>query len=257
VAGTTALCALWVAGYSPVEWWKNRFTEQQASESMRTPPAPNRGTVSVVQPQPLGTDASASEVPLPLILTATRPGRNTREGYADIGVNALSPQTYKAGAILANGAHVEEIYSDYVVLAREGLRTRLYVLGHAPPAGAQSTVVSLVTVGGTAPIRPAVADSTDTLSEFLRVSPVFEGDRFRALELYPSAEPNVFVRLGLEPGDRVTAVDGVVPKDSKEAIEELRRLSEGASLSVTIERGGKSQTLSLDGSLLRSGGTRG
>jgi type II secretory pathway component PulC len=77
------------------------------------------------------------------------------------------------------------------------------------------------------------------------------------LELYPSSYSDVFARLGLKPGDRVTAIDGVALKSSKEAIGELRRLSEGASVNVTIERGGKAQMLSLDGSLVRAGASRG
>ena len=256
VVGGIALLALWITGFSPAKWWAGRVTEQLASAAKRPPTAENQGTLSVVRPEPMGTESSISKVPLPLILTATRLGRNSREGYADIGVNTLSPQTYRAGAILANGARLEEIYSDYVVLAREALRTRLYLLGHAPPPGAQSSVAPLLTVGGTAPVPPAVADSRDTLTEFVRIAPLFDGDHVRALELYPSAHSSLFERLGLEPGDQVIAIDGAALKDSREAIEELRRLTAGASVNVTIERDGRHQTLSLDGSLLISG-TRG
>jgi len=249
------ILVLWVAGFEPLQWWR---AHQQAAIAKAVPPrhAPT-GPISIVQPTPLGTDSSISKVPLPLHLTATRVGRNSREGYADIGVNVLSPQTYKAGAILANGARLEEIYSDSVVLERDHYRARLYIEGRASPAGAGPTMSALLTVGGTMPNPAAVADSRDTLTEFVRIAPVFEGDHFRALELYPSAHSDVFGRLGLKPGDRVTAIDGVALKNSKEAIGELRRLSEGASVNVTIERGGKPQMLSLDGFLFRAGGSRG
>jgi PDZ domain len=253
VACAVALCALWLTGFSPARWWANRIAEQQAGAAKRTPAHPTDGAISVLKPEPVGTDSSVSKVPLLLILTSTRLGRNSREGYADIGVNALLPQTYKAGAILANGARLEEIYSDYVVLAREAFRTRLYVLAHALPAGDQPLVASLLTVGGATPVPPAVADSRDTLTEVVRIAPLFDGDHVRALELYPSTHSTLFERLGLEPGDQVIAIDGAALKDSKEAIEELRRLTAGASLNVTIKRGGRQQTLSLDGSLLVSG----
>ena len=247
--------ALWVSGFEPLLWWQ---VHEEATAAKVNPPrrAPS-GPISIVQPTPLGTDSSISKVPLALHLTATRLGRNSREGYADIGVNVLSPQTYKAGAILANGARLEEIHSDFVVLQRDAQRSRLYVEGHAPQANGAPMPASLLTVGGTKPIPAAAADSRDTLTEFVRVSPVFEGDHFHALVLYPSSQSDVFARLGLKPGDRVTAIDGVALTSSKEAIGELRRLTEGGSLNVTIERGGKSQTLSLDGSLVKSGATRG
>jgi general secretion pathway protein C len=253
VAVGIALCALWLTGFSPARWWANRITEQQASAAKRTPAPPSHGYIGVVKAEPVGTDSSVSKVPLPLILTATRLGRNSREGYADIGVNAHWPQTYRAGAILANGARLEEIYSDHVILAHEALRTSLYILGHTPPAGAHALVASLITVGGTTPAPAAVADSRDALTEVVRIAPLFEGDHVRALELYPSAHSSLFERLGLEPGDRVIAIDGEALTDSKQAIEELRRLTAGASVNVTIERGGRHQTLSLDGSLLISG----
>lgn len=257
VAVFVTVTALWVDRFYPFERWANQTLHPPASAPKPVVNIPDTGAINVVQPLPIGTDSSVSKVPLPLILTGTRLGRNSREGYADIGVNALSPQTYRAGAILANGARLEEIYADSVVLVRKEQRTRLYIVGHAPPADAQPVVASLMTVGGTAPVPAAVANSRDALVDAMRISPVYDGDTFRALELYPNAQSDAFARLGLEPGDRVTAIEGVALKDSRAAIAELRRLTSGASLNVTIERGGKSQTLSLNGSLVKPGGTRG
>jgi len=202
---------------------------------------------------PLGNDSSVSEVPLVLHLTATHLGRNSREGYANIGVNVLSPQTYRAGAILANGARLEEIYADFVVLTRDAYRTNLYLDDRSRTGNDLPALTSLITVGGAPLIRPAVADSEDKLTEFVRIAPVFAGDQVRALELYPSANAILFAQLGLEPGDRVIAIDGAAVQDSRAAIGELRRLTAGAALNVTIERGEKSLTLSLNGSILRSG----
>jgi hypothetical protein len=88
-------------------WRQHSLARQGASQGA----APHM-TQRVVLPVPIaprGTDSSVSPVPLPLILTATRPGRNPREGFADIGVDAKTPQTYAAGSLLANGARVAEI----------------------------------------------------------------------------------------------------------------------------------------------------
>ncbi len=180
-------------------------------------------------------------------------GRNNWEGYADIGVNVLSPQTYKAGAVLANGARLEEIYADHVVLERDHHHTALYIEGHAVAANAESAVASMLTVGGTTPVPAAVADSHDELNDVVRIAPVFAGDQVRALELYPAAHSDLFGRLGFEPGDRIVAVDGAVVKDVREAIAELRQVTAGAAVILTIEREGKRLSLSVDGSILRSG----
>ncbi len=248
--GLVALLALYVAEFDPRGWWAEH--ERAASAESAERAAKRRlpeGPTGVVQPRPQGTDSSVSPLPRPLILTATRPGRNTREGYADLGVDARSPQTYRAGARLANGARLEEIFPDHVVLERSGLRTRLYVQGREP-AGAAPPLASLVMVGGTPARLVATADSVDALTDDLRIAPVFEGDAVRALEVYANTRSAVFSALGLEPGDRITAIDGVAVTDAAEAIAQLRRLSEGAALTVTVERGGSVATLALDGALV-------
>lgn len=246
---------LWVSGYEPWAWLESHKIE--AAARAIPPRAAPTGPISVVQPTPQGTDSSVSPRPLALHLTATRLGRNSREGYADIGVNVLSPQTYKAGAVLANGARLEEIYADHVVLERDQRHTPLYIDGRAAPAVADPTVSSMLTVGGVSPVPAAVADSRDALTQVMRIAPAFDGDRFQALVLYPAAQSDAFTRLGLEPGDRLVAINGIALKDSKTAIAELRQFSDGASLSVTIERGGKRQYLSLDGAAVRQAGSGG
>jgi len=230
----------------------------EAPKGKPEPAVGDTNAITVVQPQPLGTDSSVSRDPLPLVLTATRLGRNAQEGYADIGVNALSPQTYRAGALLANGAHLEGIYADYVVLERNGRRTPLYVLGHAGPGPTRSpTSNALLTVGGTVPRATAVADNHDPLFEIMRVAPIYDEDTLRALEVYGSEHSDAFARLGLQPGDRITSIDGAELTSTGEALSQLRQITEGASLSVTIERSGKRQTLSLDGSIVRTSHTQG
>ena len=107
--------------------------------------------VTVTPMRPEGNDSSVSPVPLPLILVRTHRGRNSREGFAEIGVRARSPQTYTAGALLANGARLTEIYDHYVVLERGGRSARLYVQGEAQPDGKRAR--ELLTVGGTPVVR--------------------------------------------------------------------------------------------------------
>lgn len=251
------VAALWVDRFSPFERWAGAVLHPRPAVPTPVPLYTSTTAIYVVQPKPGGTDSSVSKVPLPLILTGTRIGRNAQEGYADIGVNALSPQTYKAGALLANGARLEEIYTDYVVLERNGRRARLYPIGRAAPSDAPPSFAPLLTVGGTRLAVVTVVKSEDHLTDIMRVSPVYDGDTLQALEVYGTGRSDAFARLGLEPGDRVTAIQGLPIKNSAEAMAQLRQVSQGASLNVTIERGGKAQTLSLNGWAVKAGGTRG
>ena len=248
---------LFAAGVDPWRWWMEHQSRTDKS-SLRHEERVNAASVGrAVQPEPAGTDSSVAESPVPLLLKATRPGRNVREGHAELGVNPASAQTYRAGAILANGARIEEIYSDHVVLARDGQRVSLYVDGHAP-AGSPSSDNALAMVGGANRPAPALPNSTDELTDYIRVVPVYQGDAIHALEIYSTERSGVFAALGLEPGDRITGIDGEAVTDPSVALASLRRLTQGAALQVTLERGGRSQTISLNGLILtaaRSAGT--
>jgi hypothetical protein len=243
------LFMLFSAGIDPWRWWLDyqRHTDRPSirNDDRAGPTAP----VSAVQPEPVGTDSSAAVSPAPLILKATRPGRNSQEGYADLGVNPASPQTYQAGAVLANGARIEEVYSDYIELARDAQSVRLYVNGRALASSAPVDS-ALLMVGGADPTPPALPSSTDELSDHIRVAPVFQGDVVHALEVYATQHSNVFSALGLEPGDRITSIDGAAVTDSAAAIAALRQLTHGAALQVTVERGGQPQSIALNGLIL-------
>jgi hypothetical protein len=246
-AGLLGLTALWVADFNPREWLEAVTPRPTALPAKPRPEAP---TV-VVQPRPQGTDSSVSPVPLALHLVATRPGRNAREGYADIGVDVRSPQTYRAGGLLANGARIEEVHADYVILAREGKSTRLYVEGHAPAGYAPlASATGLLSVGGVSSRAAAVADTTEALTDVIRVSPVFDGEKFNGLQVYGNERSDAFARLGLEPGDVIHSIDGEPARDPASAIAALRHLADGHALVVEVERAGEMKSLSLDGAVV-------
>lgn len=248
-----ALIVAFSLTYTGSDW----FDQLRAhwGRSARTAPArelPRSGPVgppiTVTPARPVGNDSSVSPVPLPLILVRTQPGRNAREGFAQIGVNARSPQTYTAGALLVNGARLTEVYTHYVTLERNQHSVRLYLQGEPQPYGESDK--RLLTVGGTAAPAPVVADSHNTLTAYLRPSPVFVGTRLHGYALYPGKDPTPFSRLGLEPGDVVTDIDGIAVTKATDSVATLRTLADGAALSVVIERQGKPQTLLLDGAIL-------
>ncbi len=241
-----SLSALWLSGFDRRDLLNaGRVEHGIPTEYQRERRASD--PVSVVQPQPIGTDSSVSEVPVRLVLAATHLGRNSREGYADIGTAAVSPQRYRAGALLANGARVAEIHADHVVLTRDGQEAQLAVQGHGP-ADLRTEPSSLLTVGGARRSTPAIPDSQDALTDRIRIAPVFESDALHALEVYPGVQSEAFGRLGLQQGDRITAIDGAPVSDQARAMAELRRLTEGAALLVTVERGAGTEVLALDGS---------
>lgn len=230
--------------YKQVKSWFSRNATVQPPLRWAENSTPPRAPITVTPPRPLGVDSSVSRTPQALILVATQPGRNSREGTAQIGVNALSPQTYQAGALLVNGARLSEIHDAYVLLQRDGHTARLDLLGQ--PTRSQANQ-DLLLVGGTSPIA-ANGVAADPLTRYFDLSPRFIGSRMRGVAVYPGLEKAPFAQLGLEPGDVLNRIDNTIITTSSQASGALRMLLQGATITAQIDRGGVIQTLELDGS---------
>ncbi|MGH8137696.1 MAG: type II secretion system protein N [Steroidobacteraceae bacterium] len=234
--------------------WFEQLTEWTRRAPHRTvrppvPIGPVGAPITVTPQRPLGTDSSVSPVPLRLILVHTEPGRNYSEGLAQIGVNARTPQTYRAGAILANGARLSEIHPDYVILQRNGQSVRLSLGAEGAPAG--SAAQALLTVGGVTPAAATGrAASQHRFTDYLRPSPVFFGGRLHGYALYAGRHQDPFFKMGLEPGDLVTRINGVPVSGAAQTLASLHTLLDGAALTVEIQRNGVAQILALDGAIL-------
>jgi type II secretory pathway component PulC len=253
--GLGAFIVILAGNFSGFGWYEELLRWLQPAPHFDAPPRPLARSgpigppVTVTPMQPEGNDSSVSEVPLPLVLVRTQRGRNSREGFAQIGVRAHSPQTYTAGALLANGARLTEIYEHYVVLERDGHTARLYLQGETQrDAGGAQT---LTTVGG-APEPPSViANSRDELTDYLRPSPVFVGRELHGYALYAGRKGASFSELGLQPGDVLTHINGTPVSNSADSLTTLHTLIDGEVVTVEVQRQGVPQTLSLDGSILR------
>src|SRR5712671_5565819 len=165
-AATLLAVALWSAGVLPEQipqqvqsWFASQFKDAPIKSVSLPPSIQATKPASQITVIPPGTDSSVSPVTLPLYLVATSPGRNLKEGSARIGANPEFPQTFVAGAVLANGAKLAEIHRDHVVLERGKQRIDLYVGADKNKELTQRTKgsLALAQVGGTSPttaLRP-------------------------------------------------------------------------------------------------------
>jgi type II secretion system protein C len=214
------------------------------------PPVPVAPVLSDPELAPVGTDASVSKQPVRLVLASTVPGRNAREGRAMLGTDVRNAQTYMAGAILANGAKLAEIYHDCVVLEKDGKTALLYVDG----AGRQADhgIEALAMVGGaTPPVKP-LQIAIDPITDYMRTVPVYRNDTIVGFQVYPGARAAAFNAWGFRPGDVITEIDGTALTDSAQAMEILGALSMGSALTARVRRSdGATLTLTLDGAALK------
>jgi type II secretion system protein C len=248
--------ALWDSDFTLQGLRRSVETIRPASHPSRPVPAlhpPAADAPQVLDPALAfpGITSSTSDSPRQLILTGTLPGRNSREGSAFVGIDARNPQTYVAGALLANGARLTQIFKDYVVLEYDGRSVRLYVQGHQPHGTAQSSG-ELVMVGKSASFTPAQPNSNEPFTDVIRPSPVYEGSTLEGYQVYPGVHAGTFARLGLLPGDVITQIDGMPFSDPSQAMAMFSQLASGTTMTATVNRKGTLQQIALDGSFIAS-----
>jgi general secretion pathway protein C len=195
-----------------------------------------------------GDAASAPTTSLRLVLAGTLAGRDPAQGWAIIGETAQNARVYATGSSLPGGAKLREVYADRAILERGGRLESLPLPRLSGGAGP-----SPVAYNQPAP-QQALADSVRNLvqkdpgviSQLIRPQPVFAGGQQKGYRLYPGRDRAAFSSIGLMPGDLVTAVNGSPLDDPNTGLATLRGISSGGSVTLTIERNGSEQQISVD-----------
>jgi general secretion pathway protein C len=195
-----------------------------------------------------GDAASAPATSLRLTLAGTIAGQDPSRGWAIIGQTAQDAKVYATGANVAGGAKLKEVYADRVILERGG---RLEALALPRLAGGSAAPVASLRA---APVQSNLAESVQalsrldpiTVSEFIRPQPVFAGGQQKGYRVYPGRNRAQFASAGLMPGDLVTAVNGSPLSDPNSGLETLRGISAGGAVTLTIERNGTEQQITID-----------
>lgn len=264
-AAVVAMATLWSAGLPPSKWlqlasWWESSTPQSTPTATRPQDAamPGAAVVSAAQVADKAAVEIASTIPAPLYLVATAPGRNSREGTAQIGTNPENPQTFTAGAILANGARLREIYAERVVLERGTETLTLYTSGKSSGAlrDRSKGTEHLAIIGGAAAPAKVESPPERRLTDVVRSMPLYQDETLVGLRIVPGREAGLFAQLGLQTDDVITALEGAPIADASSATDLLRTLTDGAVINVTIRRGANTKIIALDGSLITAAQTR-
>jgi general secretion pathway protein C len=197
-----------------------------------------------------GDAASAPTTSLRLTLAGTLAGSDPAQGWAIIGESAQNTRLYATGASIAGGATLREVYADRAILERGG-RLEALLLPRLSGAAASAAPIAY---GNQAAAQQSLADSVRTLvqkdpgaiSNLIRPQPVFAGGQQKGYRLYPGRNRAQFASIGLMPGDLVTAVNGSPLDDPNTGLATLRGIGAGGSVTLTIERNGSEQQLTVD-----------
>jgi len=192
--------------------------------------------------------ANAPQTSMPLILTGIIAGDDPSTGLAIVGESASSAKVYGVGDALPGGAKLHSVYGDRVLLDRGGqveslTLPRQYAGGAAapmpapPPSSENSTLDRM---------RRLVTEQPAALSDVMRPQPVFAQGKQRGYRVYPGRDRQAFVRLGLRPGDLVTAINGTPLDDPARGKEIFDTLGSASEARVTVMRSGRQQDLTLN-----------
>jgi general secretion pathway protein C len=196
------------------------------------------------------TDASnAPETSASLILTGLIAGDEPSTGLAILGESANGAQVYSVGDSVPGGVKLHAVYQDRVLLDRSGSIESL-LLPNQNAAGLINTALLPTASNASATpidsVRRLIAEQPSTVSEIMRPQAVFAQGKQRGYRVYPGRNRQAFVRLGLRPGDLITAINGTPLDDAARGQEIFQTLSSATEARVTVERNGRPEELSLN-----------
>ena len=188
-----------------------------------------------------------------LTLAGTLAGREPEQGWAIIGASGQASRVYATGASLPGGTRLFAVYPDRVILDRNGARESLMLPrlavgagGGAAPRAAGLPPVASPNASIADSVRQLLVQNPSAGAELLRPQPVFAGGSLRGYRVYPGRNRAQFSGLGLQPGDLVMAVNGAALDDPNRGLEILRGIGQGSAVTLTVERGGQQQQITID-----------
>lgn len=193
---------------------------------------------------------TAPDTGLSLQLRATITADDPKVAHAIIADSSGTEKVYFAEMPVPGGATLQKIQPDLVILSRAG---QLEVLrlprasgstsGRPAPAPAQNTARFPAVQ---ADVEEFVAQNTAGFLEVVRPQPFMPNGQLKGYRIYPGPNRQQFAALGLRAGDLITEINGVVLNNPAQGTEVFRSLGGATQVTVTLERDGQPQVLSLN-----------
>jgi len=207
--------------------------------------------VATVDPSTQDPD-NAPQSTANLLLAGTIATQDPKHGVAIISDGGPS-KVYSVGDNVS-GASLHSVYLDRVILDRGGaLETLLLprLLGpgmHAPPVIRRPGGADPRTAAAVDNIRRMVQQDPGILDQVMRTVPSYDSaaGKLRGFRAYPGRNRQIFSKLGLKPGDLVTAINGTTLDDPQRSQEVFNTIQTSDHVTVTVERGGQKQEITLN-----------
>jgi general secretion pathway protein C len=203
----------------------------------------------VAPPEAASQDpANAPQSTANLQLAGTIATQDPKHGIAIISDGGPS-KVYSVGDNVS-GASLHSVYLDHVILDRGGVLETLQLPKQFVSSGvaAPRRGASQRTVAAVENVRRMVQQDPGILDQVMRTVPSYDAaaGKLRGFRAYPGRNRMIFNRLGLKPGDLVTAINGTPLDDPQHSQEVFNTIQSSDHVVVTIERGGEKQDITLN-----------
>ena len=95
-------------------------------------------------------------------------------------------------------------------------------------------------------LRQLAATNPAAITDILRPQPVFANGQQRGYRIYPGRNRGQFNKLGLLPGDLVTAINGTPLDDASRGMDILQTMNTASAVTMTVERNGESVQVNVN-----------
>jgi general secretion pathway protein C len=194
------------------------------------------------------SDGTARPTTLPLVLTGIISADDPQNGLAILGQSAANAKVFAVGDnVPGGGAKLHAVYSDKVIIDRGGVLETLMLTRQVAPGAPPPTASMLQTETPVADrMRKLITEQPSLMADVMRPQPVFANGKQTGYRVYPGRNRAAFGRLGLKPGDLVTAINGTTLDDPDHGAEIFRTLGSSPEARVTVMRNGQQQDLTLN-----------
>jgi general secretion pathway protein C len=230
----------------------------------RTPPPRRHAGVdlqSVVAAHLFGVAAAGSAAQDPetaplssanLVLAGTIASQDPKHGVAIISDGGPA-KVFSVGDDVS-GASLHSVYMDHVVLDRGGVLETLVLprnltsSAQPAPKARRAPGADPRTAAAVDNIRRLVQQDPGLLDQVMRTVASYDNaaGKLRGFRAYPGRNRAIFNKLGLKPGDLVTAINGTVLDDPQHSQEVFNTIQTSDHVTVTVERGGQKQDITLN-----------
>jgi general secretion pathway protein C len=235
-------------------------THQRAAANVQAVVSAHLFGVAVADP----TTQDPNNAPLSsanLVLAGTIATQDPKRGIAIISDGGPS-KVYSIGENV-NGASLYSVYLDHVILDRSGtLETlvlpRLIAGTRAAPRMSRRIGADPRTAEAVENVRRMVQQDPGLLDQVMRTVPSYDNaaGKLRGFRAYPGRNRAIFNKLGLQPGDLVTAINGQPLDDPQHSQEVFNTIQSSNTVAVTVERGGQKQEITLNIAQVAADATR-